>query len=50
MIRILFSDLDGTLVEEESSWRLVHHLLGTDHIAARALEKFSRGEITTRNS
>ncbi|MBO3769969.1 MAG: HAD-IB family phosphatase [Thermoproteota archaeon] len=45
MIRILFSDLDGTLVEEESSWRLVHRFLGTDHIAARALERFSRGEI-----
>lgn len=46
MIRILFSDLDGTLVEERSSWRLVHRFLGTDHIAARALERFSRGEIT----
>lgn len=45
MIRILFSDLDGTLVEEESSWRLVHRFLNTDHIAAKALERFSKGEI-----
>jgi len=46
MIRMLFSDLDGTLVEEESSWRLVHRFLGTDHLAEKALEKFSRGEIS----
>ncbi|MEM1557012.1 MAG: HAD-IB family phosphatase [Thermoproteota archaeon] len=45
MIKMLFSDLDGTLVEEESSWRLVHRFLGTDYFAARALERFSRGEI-----
>jgi len=45
MIRMLFSDLDGTLIEEESSWRMVHRFLGTDHLAAKALEKFSSGEI-----
>lgn len=45
MIKILFSDLDGTLVEEDSSWRVLHRFLGTDHLAAKALEKFSRGEI-----
>ncbi|MCS7138764.1 MAG: HAD-IB family phosphatase [Crenarchaeota archaeon] len=45
MIRILFSDMDGTLVEEESSWRLVHRFLGTDSMATKALERFSRGEI-----
>jgi phosphoserine phosphatase len=45
MVRIVFFDMDGTLVEEESSWRTVHRFLGTDHIARRALEKFSRGEI-----
>ncbi len=46
MIRIVFFDMDGTLVEDESSWRTVHRFLGTDHIARRALEKFSRGEIS----
>lgn len=45
MIRILFSDLDGTLVEEDSSWRVLHRFLGTDHLAAKALERFSRGEM-----
>ncbi|MEM2100575.1 MAG: HAD-IB family phosphatase [Thermoproteota archaeon] len=45
MIRIVFFDLDGTLVEEDSSWRLLHRFLGTDGLAAKALEKFSRGEI-----
>ncbi|MCX8183843.1 MAG: HAD-IB family phosphatase [Crenarchaeota archaeon] len=45
MVRIIFFDMDGTLVEEESSWRIVHKFLGTDHLARRALEKFSRGEI-----
>lgn len=45
MIKILFSDLDGTLVEEDSSWRVLHRFLGTDHLAAKALERFSRGEI-----
>jgi phosphoserine phosphatase len=46
MIKILFSDLDGTLVEEESSWRLVHKFLGTDYLASKALQRFSRGEIS----
>lgn len=45
MIRIVFFDLDGTLVEEDSSWRILHRFLGTDNLAAKALEKFSRGEI-----
>lgn len=43
MIRIVFFDMDGTLVEEDSSWRALHRFLGTDHLARRALEKFSRG-------
>lgn len=46
MIRIVFFDMDGTLVEEESSWHVVHRFLGTDHLARRALEKFSRGEMS----
>ncbi|MEM3078743.1 MAG: HAD-IB family phosphatase [Thermoproteota archaeon] len=46
MVRIVFFDMDGTLVEEESSWRSVHRFLGTDHLARRALERFSRGEIS----
>jgi HAD superfamily PSPase-like hydrolase len=46
MIRIVFFDMDGTLVQEESSWRTIHRFLGTDHLARRALEKFSRGEIS----
>lgn len=46
MIRIVFFDMDGTLVEEDSSWRTLHRFLGTDHLARRALEKFSRGEIS----
>jgi phosphoserine phosphatase len=46
MIRIVFFDLDGTLVEENSSWRLLHRFLGTDDLAAKALEKFSKGEIS----
>ncbi len=45
MVRIVFFDMDGTLVEEESSWRIIHRFLGTDHLARRALEKFSRREI-----
>ncbi|MGC8831405.1 MAG: HAD-IB family phosphatase [Thermoproteota archaeon] len=45
MIRIIFFDLDGTLVEEDSSWRLLHRFLGTDDLATKALKKFSRGEI-----
>lgn len=45
MIRIVFFDLDGTLVEEDSSWRLLHRFLGTDDLASKALEKFSEGEI-----
>jgi len=45
MIRVLFSDLDGTLVEEDSSWRVLHRFLGVDHLASKALERFSRGEM-----
>ncbi len=46
MIRIVFFDMDGTLVEEESSWRALHRFFGTDHLARGELEKFSRGEIS----
>lgn len=45
MIRIVFFDMDGTLVEDNSSWQALHRFFGTDHLAARALERFSRGEI-----
>ncbi|MGQ9479081.1 MAG: HAD-IB family phosphatase [Thermoproteota archaeon] len=45
MIKIVFFDMDGTLVDEDSSWRAVHRFLGTDVKAAKALERFSRGEM-----
>ena len=39
-------DLDGTFIDVDSSWRLVHRILGTEKAAEENMELYMRGEIS----
>jgi len=43
--KLVAFDMDGTLIEENSSWRIVHHHFGTNMQAAVNLRAYERGEI-----
>lgn len=44
--RLIFFDLDGTLLECKSSWELIHRRFHTMEDARRSLEQYRLGEIT----
>ncbi len=39
-------DLDGTLIDIESSWRVIHRILGTEKLAEVNRIRYKRGEIS----
>jgi len=39
-------DLDGTFIDIDSSWRLVHRILGTEKAAEENMKLYARGEIS----
>jgi len=39
-------DLDGTFIDIDSSWRLVHRILGTEKAAEENMKLYMRGEIS----
>ncbi len=39
-------DLDGTLIDAESSWRVIHRMLGTEKLAEVNRIRYERGEIS----
>lgn len=43
--RLVAFDMDGTLVEEDSCWGILHRHFGTQEAALRNLEAYERGEI-----
>jgi len=45
-LRLMVFDLDGTLVEEPSSWSKIHQHFGTQTVERRNLRAYSRGDIT----
>lgn len=47
MIKVAVFDLDGTLIEYESSWQTLHSYFGVEHCDAQSnLEAYTRGDIT----
>lgn len=44
--KIIFFDMDGTLIKCKSSWELVHKKFGTIKEAKRALEEYRQGRIS----
>lgn len=39
-------DMDGTLLEEDSSWVAIHRHFGTEEIGKRSLELYTKGKIS----
>lgn len=39
-------DMDGTLLEEDSSWVAIHKHFGTEEIGKKSLELYTKGKIT----
>ncbi len=44
-VRLAVLDMDGTLLEERSSWAKIHHHFGTTEVGLRGFEQFERGLI-----
>lgn len=44
-IRLAVLDMDGTLLEEKSSWAKIHHHFGTAEIGLEGFEQYERGLI-----
>ncbi|MEM3404243.1 MAG: HAD-IB family phosphatase [Nitrososphaeria archaeon] len=44
--KLIFFDLDGTLIKCKSSWELIHKQFGTVQEAKRALEEYRLGKIS----
>ena len=44
--KIVFFDMDGTLIKCKSSWEIVHKRFGTVKEAKRALKEYSEGKIS----
>lgn len=44
--KLIFFDLDGTLIKSKSSWELVHEHFGTLDKARKALEEYRVGKIS----
>lgn len=44
-IRVAVLDMDGTLLEEKSSWAKIHHHFGTTEIGLEGFEQYERGLI-----
>lgn len=44
--KIVFFDMDGTLIKCKSSWELVHERFGTVEEAKRTLKEYSEGKIS----
>ncbi len=44
--KIIFFDMDGTLIKCKSSWELVHEKFGTIEEAKEALEEYRQGRIS----
>jgi phosphoserine phosphatase len=44
-IRIAVLDMDGTLLEERSSWAKIHRHFGTTEVGLRGFEQYERGLI-----
>ena len=44
-IRLAAFDLDGTLLEHNSSWVAIHRAFGTEHLGAASLRLYTEGKI-----
>jgi phosphoserine phosphatase len=44
-IRLAVLDMDGTLLEEKSSWAKIHHHFGTTEVGMEGFEQYERGLI-----
>ncbi len=44
--KIIFFDMDGTLIKCKSSWELIHKKFGTTEEAKKALEDYRQGRIS----
>ncbi|MFQ5951270.1 MAG: HAD-IB family phosphatase, partial [Candidatus Geothermarchaeales archaeon] len=45
-LKLVVFDLDGTLVEEPSSWSKIHRHFGTETVERRNLRAYSGGDMT----
>ncbi|MEB3772847.1 MAG: phosphoserine phosphatase, partial [Desulfurococcales archaeon] len=44
-VRIVLFDVDGVLVEEKSSWQVIHRLLGVEEEAEKGTRMYMEGII-----
>lgn len=47
--RLIAFDMDGTLVEETSCWRIIHRKFGVEDLAIKNFNDWRRGEINYRD-
>ncbi|MDE1852823.1 MAG: HAD-IB family phosphatase [Thaumarchaeota archaeon] len=47
-VRLAAFDLDGTVLEHDSSWVAIHRKFGTEHVGAASLRLYTEGKIGYR--